>query len=234
MNMYQLGILAPANQEVKDLDVFQYNGIQAHVFRNVEEAEAHRTELDSLVFLDTESSFLETCDVIVSLRQKIDTLLWIIAKDASKNMRIAYMKLGAIPLTSLVEDVEEFVALLTNVLSLSPNAETAGEMIQTGAKSKREQELEKCVSLNPSNWSVCYEDKEVLLTKLEFRVLALLSKKRGTVVTYEEFSSNIWLDEQPVETVKYRISNIIFLIRKKLAGFGAEIRTVNSKGYMLV
>ena len=78
-------------------------------------------------------------------------------------------------------------------------------------------------------------EKEVLLTHIEFRVLNTLYDHPKVTVSYEELYASVWKDNR-VEDKSYRLSNIIFHLRKKMGvvpNTPEFIKTVRSKGYML-
>ncbi len=81
---------------------------------------------------------------------------------------------------------------------------------------------------------VAIEGQEVLLTRLEFRILHYLALHQGRVVTKEELLSSLWGEEEPVadETLKVHIS----AIRKKLGDRNRTpklIETLRGFGYRL-
>lgn len=77
----------------------------------------------------------------------------------------------------------------------------------------------------------CYVDgKEVVLTKLEFEVLALLLSKPGQVFSREKILNTVWPSDTIVldRTVDVNITRI----RKKIGRYGECLRTKFGYGYM--
>ena len=77
----------------------------------------------------------------------------------------------------------------------------------------------------------CYVDgNEVVLTKLEFEVLALLLSKPGQVFSREKILQTVWPDGTIVldRTVDVNITRI----RKKIGQYGECLRTKFGYGYM--
>lgn len=92
------------------------------------------------------------------------------------------------------------------------------------------------VTLNKNAQSVLLNGRsEIFFTRLEFRTFTLLYDHVGEVVTYQEISNYLWKGEQAGKGGRrYRVANLIFLIRKKLGEEGKSlIRTVRSKGFQL-
>lgn len=77
----------------------------------------------------------------------------------------------------------------------------------------------------------CYvDDKEVVLTKLEFEVLALLLSKPGQVFSREKILQTVWPSDTIVldRTVDVNITRI----RKKIGKYGECLRTKFGYGYL--
>jgi DNA-binding response OmpR family regulator len=73
--------------------------------------------------------------------------------------------------------------------------------------------------------------KKVDLTTTEFRILALLAARVGTVFTRERILDHLWGDEKTVidRTVDMHIKNL----RKKLGPAASMIKNVRGVGYKL-
>lgn len=77
----------------------------------------------------------------------------------------------------------------------------------------------------------CYvDDKEVVFTKLEFKMLALLLSHPGRVFSREEILMDVWPDNTVVldRTVDVNVTRV----RKKIGRYGDCIRTKFGFGYM--
>ncbi|PZL77519.1 hypothetical protein CI088_01580 [Enterococcus plantarum] len=87
--------------------------------------------------------------------------------------------------------------------------------------------------LNEKNQSILVNEEEQSLTRKEFQLLQLLYENRDTTVSYKQLIKQIWPSED--QTGTYRLSNIVFHIRKKIKENDVfMIKTVRSKGYMFV
>ncbi|MGX7245961.1 winged helix-turn-helix domain-containing protein [Enterococcus quebecensis] len=98
---------------------------------------------------------------------------------------------------------------------------------------KTSTEISTSVILNKDAQSLSLNGRsEICFTRLEFMTLSFLYDRADEVVTYQEISNHLWKGEHSKR--KYRVANIIFLIRKKLGEEGKDlIRTVRSKGFRL-
>jgi two-component system KDP operon response regulator KdpE len=88
--------------------------------------------------------------------------------------------------------------------------------------------------LNPSTYEGFLGDKRLTLTSTEFRVLHLLAKNRGTVVTHRIIELAVWGDQVERSGV---LKKYISRIRMKLAGGpegGPWIANVPGVGYRLI
>lgn len=88
--------------------------------------------------------------------------------------------------------------------------------------------------IDTQKYEIAVDGQEVLLTRLEFRILHYLALHQGRIVTKEELLSSLWGEEEPVadETLKVHIS----AIRKKLGDRSRSprlIETLRGFGYRL-
>nr|WP_277989067.1 MULTISPECIES: helix-turn-helix domain-containing protein [Enterococcus] len=78
-------------------------------------------------------------------------------------------------------------------------------------------------------------DVEVSLTKLEFKLLDVLSQKPKMTFSYDEIEKQVYGSDS--KTRQYRITNLIYHLRRKLERTTGQnkvyIKTVRSRGYML-
>ena len=79
--------------------------------------------------------------------------------------------------------------------------------------------------------SVTFKGEAVHLTLLEYRLLCILTKRCGTIVTYSEIMHQLW--ESPIGSEVLSVRVFINALRKKLGGKGELIKTVMGKGYMM-
>ncbi|MTD41643.1 DNA-binding response regulator [Erwinia sp. CPCC 100877] len=171
-----------------------------------------------------------TCEVIMKFRKYSEIPLWILpVNDINNTNRIVYLQLGADGIIGYGGNLDESLLMIRNMMKrfrISPKeAKTTPEMISENAN----------FQLIPQNLSVRVDDnKEVLLTKLEFLTIEYLHKHARTTKTYKEIYENVWNDSY--QNKKYRVSNLVFHLRQKIESNIEKpkyIITVRSRGYML-
>ncbi|ALS01892.1 transcriptional regulator [Enterococcus silesiacus] len=175
----------------------------------------------------------QTYEAIIKTRSLSNCFIWILSKEATKINRIIHLQLGADGTFDNENDLEEFSLYIMKTLERRAGGQESQESI--GFTSRSEEGANAFdIRLISGNSSVKIDGKdEVTLTRLEFRTLELLLKRKGEAVTYEELYENVWGEEEGDK--KYRVANLVFHLRKKLNddSFKSKyIRTVRSKGYM--
>ena len=76
-----------------------------------------------------------------------------------------------------------------------------------------------------------YRDERVVLTNKEQKLLSLLIKSKGKVVTYEDIMAMVWEDEFEREVSINCVKNIVSNLRKKLPK--DSISNIYARGYTL-
>ncbi|MCA5012178.1 MULTISPECIES: winged helix-turn-helix domain-containing protein [unclassified Enterococcus] len=174
----------------------------------------------------------ETCELIIKIRSLTDRFIWILSEDSTKINRIVYLQLGSDGTFDDQVDPDEFGIYVGT--TLERRTKKVEPVKEVEPQKDKIEELTP-IELVPNNFSVNVEKKgEVSLTKLEFQAMEILVRRQGDAVSYEEMYQAIWGDEKGDR--KYRISNLVFHLRKKLGDDPFKpkyIRTVRSRGYML-
>lgn len=234
--MYNIGILPTNNQNnntyTKQLSKATY---KLHSFTE-EEMLSEAPKMDALIIEESLTNGLtHTCELILELRRRFNALIWIVSKNLTRTSKIVYLQLGADGVIDDEHEQEESILQLSNILN-----RVKSEKISLNEPIYKEK-LENSLALLPSNLSIVLNGEiEIGLTRLEFQTIAFLLDHSGTAVTYKEIYNNVWKDkfEDPQDGNKqYRVSNLIFHLRKKLEKDQAQpqyIKTIRSKGYMLV
>ncbi|OJG98589.1 hypothetical protein RV18_GL003012 [Enterococcus termitis] len=196
-------------------------------------------KMDALIIEEDSAIGLKhTCELILELRRNCKALIWVISKNQMKTNKLVYLQLGADGVLNEESEQEVSLLQLTNLLK-----RIKADDIPTIEENTTEQRTntEIPIQLIATNLSVLLKGKvEVALTKLEFEVISYLAEHSGKAITYEEIYRKIWNGEfGDTETgnKQYRVSNLIFHLRKKLEVDSAKpeyIKTVRSRGYMLV
>lgn len=236
-DMYNIGVIS-SNRELADntyIEALKETKCIVHHLKDQQTWNITEDGLDALIIEDEENQMSIICESIIKIREQSSALLWVLSKDTDKSTRIVYMKLGADGIINASIDSDELS------LFIQGNLKRYSEKQQNTLKSHEHPALQEPVlaknkiKLIPSNFSVLLNgNREVSLTKLEFRTIELLSQHAGEALAYEEIYKNVWSGED--EDKQYRVANIIYHLRRKLDGGNTTreyIKTVRSKGYML-
>lgn len=216
--MYTIGYLPLSTNLDKDhasaLEL-TFHDVQKFAYDQIDLKEISR--LDAIVIQDDENKFTETiCELLVYVRNHSETLIWIVSEQLPKLNRKIYTKLGIDGLAGKESEPDEVASLLLNGLKRINNRSKGQKLT---------------VELDPNSLSVIVNDEPIRLTKSEFQLIELLHQNIENVVSYEEIRKYIW--KNSIGDQQYRISNLAFLLRKKVKESAVDVITVRSKGYML-
>lgn len=91
--------------------------------------------------------------------------------------------------------------------------------------------IDGILMINPESYDVFVEGKRIELTTTEFRILKLLSSKKGRVFTRNEILDSLWGHDKIVvdRTIDVHIKNL----RDKLRKAGQLIKNIRGIGYKL-
>lgn len=175
----------------------------------------------------------QTCELIIKVRSLTNKFIWVLSEASTKINRIVYLQLGADGTLDASIESDEFGLYVVTTLERRLTKATSLQLKEQPSVPMSSEPTS--IELIPNNFSVSLEEKgEVSLTKLEFQALELLVNRKGDAVSYEEMYQSIWGEEKGDR--KYRISNLVFHLRKKLGDDPFKpkyIKTVRSRGYMI-
>ncbi len=228
-SMYRIGVV---NFEG---DAAEWAQLQAQLPNDWELHQAvldKETIFDLLILLEnTLEQVGATCARLLQINKETGSLIWIWSKTQNEMNRMVYLRLGADGVMTENISLEEWTLIVSNALRRKKNHPQKIREKESGETSN------DGLVLNIKNRSVIVNDnEEVQLTNLEYKAMDLLVQNMGETVTYEEIYNAIWGDPESEHRKLYRISNLIFHIRKKFeaeTGTSKPIRTVRSKGYIL-
>ncbi|WP_207695254.1 two-component system, OmpR family, response regulator VicR [Enterococcus sp. DIV0212c] len=235
--MYKIGYVSLSAATEKDY----VNTLKA-TYKNVHNIEQEQVmtkkqdDLDAIIIQDDENHYIgNVCEMIVHLRKCSTTLVWIVSEHLTKANRRVYPRLGADGVVGDECEPDELVQLITNALNRQKN--TSDFPTEQSLQTRNEYQMNEPATLKlvSSNFSVLIDHNEIDLTKLEYLTMEYLYQNIGRAVSYEKIYQNVWKDD--VGARKYRVSNLIFHLRKKIEKDEKApkyIKTVRSKGYMLV
>ncbi|MCA5011426.1 MULTISPECIES: winged helix-turn-helix domain-containing protein [unclassified Enterococcus] len=185
------------------------------------------------VFIIEESEMddlFNTCELIMKIRRNSNAFIWVFSNIDLEKQKYLYFDLGADGVVGAKDEQIIAVQQIRNILNRSRKN-------RKNRKNRTEQVLEsdRSVVLLPENQSIIINSgDEIPLTRLEYQVVSALNQNCGTALTHREIYQIVWDNSYEEEkTVKYRVSNIIFHIRKKLKNDSQYIKTVRSRGYMV-
>lgn len=224
--MTETVLVVDDEQDLADLLVFnlERNGFEAFKAHNGTDAiAAARQHVPDLIILDLMLPDVDGLDVFRTLKRDSKTasipILMLTAK-AEEVDRIVGLELGADDYVTKPFSPRELVLRVKAILRRSsPATETEGAIIRFGP-----------IRLNPERFEVSVEDRPVILTSTEFRLLQELVTKRGKVLTRRHLLENVWGYVQNVtdRTVDTHIKRL----RQKIGPLAAAyIETVRGVGY---
>lgn len=230
--MYQIGFVSnnglPDNRHVEVLKSDEsFSLLEMPLKNNVEEV----GEMDALIIQsDSEGEVGKVCELLIKIRKHTSALIWIFSDELPKTTRIILLQLGADGIVDSQIDPEEYQLILKNSLrhgalqNMSPSLAEAASGV-------------KEFKLVPSNLSVVVDgNREVGLTKLEFKTIELLYRKKSEAIPYQAIYRQVWNNKEESENLKFRVANLIFHLRRKIEKDPLKpeyIKTVRSRGYVL-
>ncbi|MCA5011467.1 MULTISPECIES: winged helix-turn-helix domain-containing protein [unclassified Enterococcus] len=184
-----------------------------------------------VIIQETKSEELyNVCELIMNLKRKNHSFIWVITKNAQQTSNLLYLKLGADGIIDSRCECEQIKWSIKNTLM---RYQKQGDSM--GRKKQLQLDDYQLFSRNLS--IVLADDTEIELTKLEYKIFELLNTKPNQAYSYAEIYQHVW--GTTTEMPKSRVANIIFHIRTKLE-IGQKgkrnrllIKTVRNKGYML-
>ena len=87
------------------------------------------------------------------------------------------------------------------------------------------------LELNLSEMKVSYEGKTEILTKNEFKILELLLKNKGSVITREKLMKRLWMSDEYIDDNTLTVNVARLRTRLKEIGVGDLIITKVGVGY---
>ena len=188
-----------------------------------------KKKIDAFIIEETgKDDFIQTCEIIMDIRRAGNNFIWVMTKDEIKKQKKFYFDLGVDGIAANSHEQELAASQIKNILSHSKGHQEI--------KAEQLKSQQQNVVFLPENQSIIVgSGDQIALTRLEYRVVSVLKENSGTAMSPAQIYQFVW-DELPKEekVVTYRVSNIIFHLRKKLKKDSKFLKTVRSKGYMFV
>jgi DNA-binding response OmpR family regulator len=210
------------------------------------ESESVRTGLEALkaferggfdaVLMDLGLPDMDGGEVLTALRRISDIPIIVVSGRGTERDKIHALDLGADDYVAKPFLPGELLARIRAALRRHRRERGGGE--GSGADSEEDAERRPLrlgsLTLDPLSRSAAAEGSEVVLNETEYKVLALLARERGRIMSRAELLAALYGDSPPKESriVDVYISNI----RKKLAMLpGGEdlISTYRGRGWMI-
>ncbi len=178
-----------------------------------------------LAVLDIMLPGIDGLEICRMLKQKSTTasvpIIMLTAK-ASEADVVVGLELGADDYIVKPFSPREFVARCKSVLRRIGTMEIKDNIIKAGP-----------LAINLEKYEVTVDDKKIILTTTEFKILEVLAEGKGRVFTRDQLlkKKRLWGDDKLVydRTIDVHIKNL----REKLGIAGNLIKTVRSIGYKL-
>ena len=174
-----------------------------------------------VVLLDLMLPDNEGPELFEAFRAETDAALIGISARASVSDRIAGLKLGADDYLPKPFAFEELLARVEAVIRRHRGK--GGARLIVGD-----------ITLDLSEGLVARGTQQVLLTGIEFRILAALMRSRGQLVTYEQLAEAVWAEANGPDSNSLEVH--VSRIRQKLEAGGEprQVQTVRGLGYRFV
>jgi len=182
--------------------------------------EKARGELPWMIILDLmlpKMSGIDVCKILKSDRVTRNIPIIILTAKASQNDRIAGLELGADDYVTKPFSARE-VVLRIKAVERRRSAESTEQKLIAGL-----------ITLDPARHVVEVAGKPVRLTTAEFKLLAILIKKPGRLLSREMLLTSAWGYENLINT--RTVDTHIRRLRKKLGKASAAVETVRGFGY---
>ncbi|MGJ8652787.1 MAG: response regulator transcription factor [Opitutaceae bacterium] len=137
--------------------------------------------------------------------------------------RVSGLETGADEYISKPFNTKELLLRLANILNRNMKAEAPAEQkrIQIAG-----------VLIDEDHHQLRVDDREVVLTATEFRLLKLLMERKGRVQSREHLLVNVWHYDTDIET--RTVDTHVRRVREKLGPYAHLIETIRGVGYRAV
>jgi DNA-binding response OmpR family regulator len=174
-----------------------------------------------LVLLDINLPFFDGFHICRELRRKTTIPIIIVTSQGSDIDELMGMNLGADDFVRKPYNIQVLLARIENVLRRTGEKQTE-EVLRAGA-----------LALNLNNSTVSHGAQTQELTKNELRILRLLMKNQGKIISRDQIMLELWQSDEFVDDNTLTVN--MGRLRKKLEEIGAFglIQTKRGQGYLL-
>lgn len=204
------------------LERYQYEVLMIHNYKEVEK-EITEAKAD-LILLDINLPYLDGFYLCRFIRKKTSVPVIIVSARNSEMEQIMGLELGA---DDYIVKPFHMELLLTKIKAALRRA--------YGEYSSQKAGLTDIggLTINPNNFRMSYEGRELELSKNEFKLMKKLLEKNNSIVTREELLMELWDDQTFVEDNTLTVN--ITRLKGKLEELGIRqaIKTIRGTGYLL-
>jgi DNA-binding response OmpR family regulator len=185
--------------------------------------ESLNTRIPDLIILDLklpDADGFEICKSLKKSRKYSHIPIIMLTGKSEEENRVFGLELGADDYITKPFSVRELIARVNVVLRrIDTKSET--NIIEIG----------NILKIDPKKYRVTVEGKEISLTATEYRILSMLSEKKGWVFTRKQILDKLWGADKAVtdRTVDVHIKNL----KKKLGKARKFLKHVTGIGYKL-
>ena len=209
----------------KDLcEILQFNleseGFDIEVAYSGEEALGKSIERFDLLLLDVMMGGMSGFKLADKIRKDMGLsvpIIFLTARETENDMLTGF-NLGADDYLSKPFSIKELVARIKAVLRRGKSVEIKSKLITIDN-----------LELDLSRKSLTIDGENILLTRKEFEILAMLISNKGKYLSRQEILDRIWSDD--VIVTERNVDVNIARLRKKIGNFGDSIKGRSGYGY---
>jgi len=212
------------NKKIRDelsefLGRYNYETKAPIVFNNI--VEYISVEKPHLVLLDINLPVFDGYYICREIRKTSDVPIIIVTSRDNEVDELMSMNLGADDFVTKPYNLQILLARISSVLKRVYNTETSKTIIHNG------------VVIDVSKSIASYKGDEVELTKNEMRILHMLMKNSGSIISRDEIINDLWQSYEFVDDNTLTVN--INRLRKRLEsiGVGDFLVTKRGQGYMV-
>jgi len=180
-------------------------------------------ELPDIVILDLmlpEMSGIEVCKLLRKQERTAAIPIIMVTAKGEEIDRVVGFEVGADDYLVKPFSTRELLLRIKAVLRRTSPAATGEKLLSRGA-----------LSVDTSRHRVTVNDREILLTSTEFKLLLTLAERPGRVQSRERLLQDVWGYSSDADT--RTVDTHITRLRTKMGSAGEMIRTVRGFGYKL-
>ena len=199
-------------------------GYEVHGCGSIKEADTFLENPSfSIILLDLmlpDGSGLDLCKEVKSNSQTKDIPIIILTAKDDEVDKVVGFELGADDYVTKPFSVRELILRVKAILKRNPASKPQTYEVHRSFGS---------LKMDVESHEVFIDDKEIILTALEFKLLNQLVERRGRVQTRDQLLEDVWGYSSDVTT--RTVDTHIKRLREKLGSMGKYVQTIRGVGY---